>query len=152
MSRRRLFLFHKSCHCDKDFPYFAEIKNPHYYNYHDNFPWKEYDSGFWKVVRNWFVSRTNFVFLPQKIINGTLTRSLLGDMSTECYTEGHEDCNLAFKAYYRAVSVHNYTTTVCESWFKELIVSLDYFCALEFVCGKLSRLCASQLKVNRNAW
>ena len=92
------------------------------------------------------------MFLPQKIINGTLTRSLLGDMSTECYTEGHEDCNLAFKAYYRAVSVHNYTTTVCESWFKELIVSLDYFCALEFVCGKLSRLCASQLKVNRNAW
>ena len=61
-------------------------------------------------------------------------------MSKECYTEGHEDCNLAFKAYYRAVSAHNYTTTKCEDWFKELIISLNYFCAVEPVCGKSSQL------------
>ena len=60
-------------------------------------------------------------------------------MSKECYTEGHEDCNLAFKTYYRYASVHNYTKTECDGWVTQLIVALDYFCALEPVCGKSTR-------------
>ena len=84
-----------ACTCVDTFDYFTEISDDFHYNYEDNFPWAEYDANLNTEVRPWFVARTNMLYRTQSV-------------DAECYAPANDNCNLAFQAFYRYMTVVEY--------------------------------------------